>query len=132
MKTVTVKGKVYQINQPYRNVSNGLIGYLCEDAFTAGERFMLSILPNYKKERGGELMFAVQIEPFTAGTIEGAPIELEKGEWYMCEHLDGQHNSPYKYLGDSDKCVPVWSHNDDWRSGATHDLAPLHKMGEIK
>ena len=83
MKTVTVKGKVYQINQPYRNVSNGLIGYLCEDAFTAGERFMLSILPNYKKERGGELMFAVQIEPFTAGTIEGAPIELEKGEWYI-------------------------------------------------
>ena len=119
MKTVTVKGKVYQVNMPYVCVDTGKIGYLYSNVTRNGKPFQLSVRPDFNPTRGGEVILANEIEPFTAGTIEDAPIKLEDGEWYMCER--GGIPCPLYYANS-------WFH--DWCEDVICEskFKPLYKM----
>tara|TARA_R110002167_G_scaffold9628_3_gene44557 strand:- start:2519 stop:2872 length:354 start_codon:yes stop_codon:yes gene_type:complete len=72
MKTITHKGKVYQIGGRYAD-ENENIGLLdsCD-----GRTFKMSSI-----SRG--FWFCNGLRTFEVGTIEDAPLELEDGEWYV-------------------------------------------------
>ena len=74
MKTVTVKGKVYQIGGLYLDTSCGT-GYLVS---------AVEDVPSFRLSMNGEDWFACRISAINSvlGTIEDAPIELENGECY--------------------------------------------------
>lgn len=91
MKTVTVKGKVYQLSEPYRSVDDGRVGYLLHHHEVRGFRLSEALSLT---ECGR--WYCSQLEGFTVGTITDAPIELEGGEWYMCYMGDCEY--PYKRM----------------------------------
>ena len=113
MKTITVKGKVYEVGKLYRSEATFEVGYLGE---AIGESF------NLYQQRGisGSYIAASSISEITEaiGTIKDAPIELEDGEWYMCEDHKGRqavlHYVDNKWL--------------DSRSCPVMQIAPLYKM----
>ena len=80
MKTVTVKGKVYQIGEPYKNAENGVVGFLCD--YHKDNGFMLFRHPVLE----GEYRYCTRVDSFATGTITDAPIEVEKGETWMCHY----------------------------------------------
>ena len=116
MKTITFKGKVYQIGKLYffydsakaRGEIARLVGSGGSILTTADNTWMNCEVVN------GEL-----------GTIEDAPIKLEDGEWYMCEDNVKSHATrPVKYHGDG-----YWAFSDRSECAGKCDwLNPLYKM----
>jgi len=127
MEKVTVKGKVYQIGEPYRSVDDGRIGYL--QTAIAGGGFSLKLKPNI--EEAGEVILCAGIEGLTVGTITDAPIELEDGEWYMLESKVGISRTgivkaPYLFSNGG------WYESDNMKFQdplfKASDYVPLYKM----
>ncbi len=79
MKTVTVKGKVYQIGKLYID-DRGELGRLTD---TDEDNF---IVASYKGGTSWHSLCANKINPEVLGTIEDAPIELEAGDWWLCHY----------------------------------------------
>ena len=76
MKTITVKGKVYEIGKLYGSAKG--IGGLCGHSMNG-----------FELRKNSDEFFISTIYPVdldAIGTIKDAPIELEDGEWYMCEY----------------------------------------------
>ena len=80
METVTVKGKVYQIGEPYL-----VDGELCYLSGTVGDSLEFCSdkeLTHLHSSAPASYVSAIQ----SIGTITDAPIELEDGEWYKVEN----------------------------------------------
>ena len=124
MKTVTHKGKVYQIDKTYAT-SNGQIVIL-KDFDIELNRFicMYDIF-----ERLTATFKEVLVSEYTAGTIEDAPIELEGGHCYYCEI--NQNTEKLEY-------ATMFFHEGEWywdselsdvcRDFALRHIKPLYKM----
>ena len=121
METITQLGKIYQIGQLYQDEFGEIMILL------AAAEIGFSMVPVVS----GDVVTrkqATPINPTQLGTIEDAPIELEDGEWYMCDLESGP--APLQWNEGS------WFFSD----GCTFDTAntasviPLHKMvkAEIK
>ena len=88
METITVKGKVYEIGKLYGSGKG--IGGLCghsEDGFElrkSSNKFCINAI------------YPIDLD--SIGTIKDAPIELEDGEWYMCEYNE-DITRPANYIG---------------------------------
>lgn len=112
METVTVKGKVYQIGEWYlndRDEACSLIGHGV-DGFEVDINGMLC--------QSHELAV---IE--TVGTITDAPIELEDGEWYMCDLASGKSVLTW------DQDTETWLYSDgDQFQEVENTPIPLFKM----
>ncbi len=111
MKTVTVKGKVYQLYVPYR-IEGGygdLHGHDEEDGF----QLMNSGIP----------MTTSKIEVIeSVGTITDAPIELEAGEWYMCKDVN-ENTVVLRY-----KMGSFYLEGNNPGFYPSEDVRPLYKM----
>tara|TARA_R110002153_G_C13020842_1_gene467470 strand:- start:198 stop:587 length:390 start_codon:yes stop_codon:yes gene_type:complete len=115
MKTITNKGKVYQIGGRYVD-GEGNIGQLqsCD-----GRR-------KFKMISGSKgFWFCDELRTYEMGTIEDAPLELENGFWYMCEKvMQGQRcEVPYYYRNGFN----TGSNSKLW-SPASNYGKPLYKM----
>lgn len=83
METVTVKGEVYQIDTLYFCTEKDRFGYVSGNVRNvSGPQIEMNNTDFTWYSRSLEI-----IEPELIGTIEDAPLELEDGEWYMCESL---------------------------------------------
>ena len=111
MKTITHKGKVYQIGGRYAD-EHEYIGLL--DSYD-GRTFRMS-----SESRG--LWLCNELSTFEVGTIEDAPLELESGEWYMCELKKGR--APLQWH------TGAWLFCDGWVFDTVHSasIIPLYKM----
>jgi len=118
METVTVKGKVYQLNTLYEFSDLGTSWHLetleniCDKGFfeTYDERNEEGSSWKLCRSVSGEL-----------GTIIDAPIELEDGEWYMCDLISGPAVMQFKYS--------EWFYSDGNSFDVSRvDVFALHKM----
>jgi hypothetical protein len=111
MKTIIHEGKVYQIGGRYMD-QDGNIGLLDE---CCSATFKMS-----SESRG--FWFCDELSTFEMGTIEDAPLELESGEWYMCELEKGR--APLQWH------TGAWLFCDGWVFDTVHSasIIPLYKM----
>ena len=89
MKTITVKGKVYEVGLIYATETGcgKLMRFIEEDdCFEIMNDNKYTIHPDVFEINAG------------LGTIKDAPIELEEGEWYMCEYNENI-TRPANYIG---------------------------------
>lgn len=114
MKTATHNGKVYQIGKLY--FMGGEFAELVEIDESVTYPFK-GINQHYKSAR--------TVDARDLGTIEDAPIELEDGEWYMCECgiIESRVNKPLLRLGEGG-----WSVNDSRVNSNLLNVKPLYKM----
>lgn len=76
MKTITHKGKVYEIGRLYRTEC----GYGELTGFSKDDNYFVIHNNGHRSEHFN--IFEINKEDL--GTIKGAPIKLENGRWYMC------------------------------------------------
>ena len=114
METITHKGKVYQVGKCYMD-EGGHIGVL---------KGTNGLTLSMKSQELG-LWYCDNLNLITAGTIEDAPIELEDGEWYMCEkfYMDQRCEVPYYYCNGFN----TGSNSKLW-SPVSNYGKPLYKM----
>tara|TARA_R110000850_G_C9963662_1_gene464606 strand:+ start:1371 stop:1754 length:384 start_codon:yes stop_codon:yes gene_type:complete len=85
MKTVTVKGKVYQIGGLYRDQSGEYARLKSADESKSNPFVLMYQYSHEMTVTTKPWKVISEIKASSVGTIEDAPIELEDGEWYMCE-----------------------------------------------
>ena len=117
MKTVTVNGKVYQIGGVYKD-SDGEYCQLHMD--NEGNTHNAFGVYHFASQC---LIFTTELTATPLGTITDAPVELEDGEWYMCDLSSGE-------------AVMCWSKDENtffYSDGngfdaSKDDALPLYKM----
>lgn len=115
-KTVTVNGKVYEIGKFYTSKCVRFPGKLISHD---GRDFRLDL--------SGNTWFCdkvTEVPQESLGTIKGAPMELEEGEWYMVKHENGEV-CPYLYIKNGWRSI-----SDDCNEPEIQlsKLKPLYKM----
>jgi hypothetical protein len=85
MKTITVKGKVYEVDTLYFCTEKDRFGYVSGNVRTvSAPQIEMNNTDFTWYSRSLEV-----VEPELIGAIKDAPIELERGEWYMCSDSNG-------------------------------------------
>jgi len=120
MKTVTHKGRVYQIGALYFDGMNSMI------KLTGIKNEEFHYIDGSGNESTDYEIYSVEcskhLKGSVIGAIEDATIELENGEWYMCESNNGDFKTAlYCY---QDKLVD----NNIGGVDLTPQFKPLHKM----
>lgn len=120
MKTVTHKGKVYQLFATYCT-PDSQAGELLKFDSSKDCPFVIRVLidDGSSVEIPCKVIYTVG---GIIGTIEDAPLELEAGEWYMCKSKNSAYNTALFYKGgellDNDHCgIDISEH-----------FEPLYKM----
>ena len=112
MKTVTHKGKVYQIDMLYSD-SESRVGVLYKFDGAQDYPFIIKVLDANGSTTTIPCKVIFELYGI-AGTIENAPLELENNAWYMC-HWEIQTGSesashfeePRKYSAGINRMINV-------------------------
>jgi len=99
MKTVTHKGKVYQLHSMYAFYDAGM-----ESNFEIHELCGISSSGNFEDENTDVWGCAANELPTKLGTIEDAPLELEDNTWYMCHWEIQTDNESTSHHEEPKKC----------------------------
>ena len=119
MKTITHKGKIYQVDESYLVKGKLVIlrGYNKEDGFV----FLDGTEQGLFVYASDDHPYLITTSKYTSGTIEDAPIELEAGQWYMCDLESG--------LAPLQRNEGLWYFSDGRTFNETKvDVIPLYKM----
>jgi len=115
MNTVTVKGKVYQVDALYSD-GDGEVGRLKKASQDHDYPFVLRFNEaNGERTKPCKDLYEIQSP---RGVIKDAPIEPENNNWYMCEDHKGR-SAVLHYINDG------WL---DSRGQTVTSVAALYKM----
>ena len=86
MKTITVKGKVYEVGKLYKFSDSNSNWYVERLIRICDRGFFVAYCEGSNEESSWRVC---RVITEGLGTIKDAPIELERGEWYMCSDSNG-------------------------------------------